>query len=464
MKRRQQKMKLSTRNSILLLTIFIVFVSFTQFRFVLKDPTNDPNITSLCGKEDVNDCHIRPPMKVTKNEQTWSPANPWEEPPENFFHENDTGSFENCTGSFTPIKKHTTFSKEDEQYNDGDIGRIMISCHELLYRAPKKSIENSGKVIIGVLSAASSYGPRRRNYIRSTWARKYPGVFFLVAGPWEDVKDEYMFYQDMIWIDEDEVYKGEDSVLTYKTMSYFAITHKLARSVEDGGFSYAIKTDDDSYVNVEGIYNKVFHAIEKEDNGGGDVEKLHYFGQCPQFQVLPSRDPENKWSVSYATYPEPKFPLYCQGAGFGLSRELLSCAGNSVATMRYQPFEDASIGMLAERCGYKPTMVAGVKVFRADTPKERQCVNKSIPMKECYKDDPNGWPPKPPNMKKILIQHRVETKEDMITIHKSMNLKPDWVDVIPKGFDIRKRDVVKKRVESKIGDGLIWIQSHSWAQ
>jgi hypothetical protein len=400
--------------------------------------------------------HVRPIMKVTKGDTTWTPKDPWDEPPTGFFQENDTGSFENCTSSFTPIKTHTKFNDDDNAFQRGDIGKVVISCHEILYRAPFKTIQNAGKVVIGLLSAASSYGPSRRNYIRSTWARRYPGIFFLVAGPWEDIKDEYAYYQDMIWIDEEEIYKGEDSVLTYKTMSFFAIIERLAKSVKDGGFEYALKSDDDSYIQIENVYNKLYHNPKEED-------KLHYFGQCPQFQVLPSRDPDNKWSVSYKTYPEPKLPLYCQGAGFGLSRDVISRAVQHLPHVRYQPFEDASIGMLVERSGFKPTMVAGVRVFRADTPKDRKCVNLSIPMSECYKDDPNGWPPKPPNMKKILIQHRVETKEDAVNIHKSAGLTPDWVTVIPKNFKINDKSITK-RIQIKIDEGRQWVEMNKWAQ
>ena len=419
-----------------------------------NDITNNNNVN---GNKGSSTTHIRPIMKVTKGDRTWSPVNPWDAPPDHFFHENDTGSFENCTSSFTPIKSHTKFMV-DTEINSEDIGKVVISCHELQYRAPVQSIRNSGKVIVGVLSAASGYGPRRRNYIRSTWANQFPGVFFLVAGPWEEIKDEYMFYQDMIWIDEEEVYKGEDSVLTYKTMSYFSIVHQIAKSASDGGFLYAVKTDDDSYVNLKGIYDKVFHQDDKLNQ----QQTLHYFGQCPQFQVLPSRDPSNKWSVSYATYPEPKFPLYCQGAGFILSRTLLSCAIQHVPHIRYQPFEDASIGMLSERCGYKPTMVAGVKVFRADTPKERNCVNKSIPMSECYKDDPDGWPPKPPNMNKILIQHRVESKEDMVNIHMSTGESSHWVDIIPKDYKPDQNNVATT-ISTKLEHGLDWIKAREWS-
>jgi hypothetical protein len=332
----------------------------------------------------------------------WSPVNPWDPPPEHFFKDNETGSMRNCSSLSKPSKPHRPHHK--------DSGTIIVSCHEIVYRVPKKVFQSTGDVIIGVLSAASGTGPNRRRYIRETWAYKVPGVFFIVAGPWENIENEYNLYQDMIWIDEDEIYQGEASVLTYKTVSFFAIAHILSPRPEDGGFVHAIKTDDDSYVNIGGIY-----ALLQSDA----AQAMHYWGHCPQYQVAPLRDPQLKWAVSFKIYPEPMFPLYCQGAGFGLSRLLLQCAvdGNHVSKFRYNPFEDVAIGILAERCGKSPTMVAGVKVFRADSQEERDRVKLN------RKAADHHWKP-PANMKGKLIQHRVETEEDMINHHKSLDLVP----------------------------------------
>ena len=358
---------------------------------------------------------------ITQNQaKTWIPQHPWDAPPPGFYSESDTGSFQNCSQSFTHNHK-PTISNND--------GFITVSCHTFTFHAPIESIQYPNDIVIGVLSAASGSGPKRRHYIRSTWAKELQhGVYFLVAGPWKDIEQEFMFYKDMIWIDEDEVYQGEQSVLTYKTICFFTIVHKFARSVEQGGFHHAIKTDDDSYVNVKKF--REFFAQEDHDDDDKSSQEYDYFGQCPQFQVKPSRDRKNKWPVTYTTYPEPSFPLYCQGAGFGLSRELLSCAVDQghVEKFRYMPFEDVSIGILAERCGYKPTMIPGIKVFRADTPKERKCVNEAIPMIECYKGD-DTWPPDA-HMSTKLIQHRVESKDDMVRIHQSLGLNVQWVDVI----------------------------------
>jgi len=130
---------------------------------------------------------------------------------------------------------------------------------------------------------------------------------------------------------------------------------------------------------------------------------------------------------------EPEFPLYCQGAVFGLSRKLVRTAveGGHVESFRYIPFEDVSIGILAERCGrdkFHATMIPGIRVFRADTVKERECVHRAIPMTECYKGD-DSWSPDA-RMSHHLIQHRVENREDMVNMHKSLGLDVYWVPTL----------------------------------
>jgi hypothetical protein len=353
--------------------------------------------------------------------KTWFAKSPWDAPPDGFYGENDTGSLQNCTTMPSPTSdpQGETSVQSVSLDPENDSGTITVSCHAIKFRAPLYKIQNVGPIIVGVLSAASGSGPQRRSYIRKTWAHSHKGsTFFLVAGPWKDIEKEFWKYRDLIWIDEEEVYQGEKSVLTYKTISYFAIAHLFGKKVQDGGWMHAIKTDDDSYVNVGRL-------LEKLTSDDGEFRDYHYYGQCPQFQVLPSRDKTNKWPVTYQTYPEPKFPLYCQGAGFGLSRKLVQRAveNDHIAKFRYMPFEDVSIGILAERCGKKfhATMIPGVKVFRADTPKERDCVNHAVPMSKCYEGD-ETWPPDA-LMSNKLIQHRVDGKEDMIAIHTSLGLE-----------------------------------------
>ena len=230
-------------------------------------------------------------MHVNRIEE-WKPADPWDPPPDGFYNDTDTGSFQNCLESSNPNKSPTVPDDEEQ--------KVVVSCHTIRYRALPESFQKAGRVIVGVLSSASGKGPERRSYIRSTWAHGVDGVFFLVGGPWEDIEREFNDFKDLIWIDEDEVYEGEKSVLPYKTVSYFNIAHKLAKRPEDGGFLHAFKTDDDSYLNMELLKEKVL---------GEDGKDLNYYGEFRPFQTGPYRDQKYKWPVSYGMYPEPKFPL-----------------------------------------------------------------------------------------------------------------------------------------------------------
>ena len=107
----------------------------------------------------------------------------------------------------------------------------------------------------------------------------------------------------------------------------------------------------------------------------------------------------------------------CYGAGFGLSRKLLDCAVDNyhITDFRFAPSEDVSVGILSERCGYKPTRIPGINIFRTDKRKEVKCSIHGIPLTECFKDDPE-WPPAI-KMDSTIVQHHVETRDDMNYLH-----------------------------------------------
>lgn len=202
-------------------------------------------------------------------------------------------------------------------------------------------------IIIGVLSSGSGEGPIRRHSIRSTWGYRRTDIFFIVAGPWYDIEQEYNDYEDLLWIDKDEVYVTDTSVLTFKTESFIAVVYKHVLN-----YSYLLKTDDDSYVNISKLYNAL---LTDEPTQGTD-----YWGKCNDGGWKPHRNHDirwqKKWYISYETYPEPSYPPYCQGAGFALSQNFLDCVvgDEHLARIRYMPNEDVAIGLLAERCNIKP--------------------------------------------------------------------------------------------------------------
>lgn len=326
----------------------------------------------------------------------------------------ETGSNANCHGfiksSFFPYHRDNNF--------------ITVSCRKILYRISQYNIRYDPQrkpIIIGILS--SGLGADRRQSIRQTWASAqtnvYANVFFLVAGPWTDsLSSEYETYHDLLWINEEEVYDGEKSVLTYKTLSFVSVFYELSKKL-NWDFSYLFKSDDDSYINIHLLYSTLFNSTH-------DFEKkpFDYWGWCQRKHFQPLREPENKWSVSYKTYPEPSYPRYCQGAGFTLSIKFVDCLmeGKHIANTRFMPFEDVAVGMLAERCSIEPYMVedqSTFKMYRTDTQEEKWRVNQGL-----RKIDVSRLPIA--DMRGKIVQHRIYSDIDMLEYHRSI-LDSDYV-------------------------------------
>ena len=316
--------------------------------------------------------------------------------------EYETGSFANCE----PDHKTSRLTSDGLSYNikgtksHPESGLTTISCRTIHFRAPLKEIEKGGcKIVVGVLSGAGGKGPLHRDSIRSTWARDRDGVYFIVAGPWEDIQAEYEKYRDLIWIEEGEVYEGEESVLPFKTEVF---VHIISRYSLPGkaGFEYLFKTDDDSYVDL--------NKLEKTISSKG----YDYWGCCTEDHFKPLRSPTRKWRVTFDLYPEEYYPLYCQGAGFAMSRKFVKCMSEQLKDFRYNPFEDVSVGLLAERCGVEPISdFAKIKQYRTEEAGEKKMLN-NAEKKEIF------FLPRATMQGGKVLQHRVKTHYDMYAHHK----------------------------------------------
>lgn len=250
-----------------------------------------------------------------------------------------TGSFQNCTSAIPTIPTY------ELDFEHNDTGYIIVSCNLIKYRVPSSSLESlkEESIVIGILSGAAVQ--ERRTWIRSTWAYNKQNIFFIVAGDFDSISDEYDEYQDLIWIDKEEVYITETSTLTFKTEAFLSVMYEKVMSEQGSKVKYLFKTDDDSYCD----YNHLDTVFSKELKG------VDYWGKCVSGRK-PHRNLDipwqRKWYISYETYPEPEYPTYCAGAGYAISRNFLDCAigEGHVANVRYQPNEDVAVGLLAERC------------------------------------------------------------------------------------------------------------------
>ena len=88
----------------------------------------------------------------------------------------------------------------------------------------------------------------------------------------------------MIWIDKEEVYITETSVLTFKTESFVAVMYNsFMKDDEDSPVKYLFKADDDSYVDLEKLYRVLL--------GRNDLD---YWGKCNKGGWKPHRDTSSK--------------------------------------------------------------------------------------------------------------------------------------------------------------------------
>jgi hypothetical protein len=188
----------------------------------------------------------------------------------------------------------------------------ILSGFKFSYRYPSTlsnpsttNRDESPDVIVGVLSESHRFNARHA--IRGTWAAARPGkVFFIVAGPWKDIEEEFHQYGDLLWINIEE----EGSLSTFKVQ---LLLHAVNRHVD--AYDYVIKTNDDSYILLEDI----------EQHLG--ASKPDYWGNCHASQ-------------------------HADGMGYALSFEFNKCASGYVksgGTMNAK--EDIATGELAELCG-----------------------------------------------------------------------------------------------------------------
>ena len=308
------------------------------------------------------------------------------------FNYHSTSSFENCTDSVHP---DSPAAKEPV---------ATVACRRVYYKTPPEAaFEKAGKLIVGVLSSAKN--KVRRNVIRETWAnREEGGIFFMVSGPWEEVEEEYREHQDLIWVEGEEDFL----LITYKTAMFVKIVNTMASALELK-YTHVLKTDDDSYVATERLTNLL---AERED--------VDYWGAC-QTHSKPYRDPKHKYYVSEEEYSGAYFPIYCQGAGFVLSRAMVECASTQMEKTKYLSMEDVFTGILAERCGIFPSQApkGEMKIYRGNSRTDEKV--------------------RPATMKNKFLQHHIVSDKDMKDHHDAM--------IKETNTNIQKEKIIEHHIE-----------------
>lgn len=246
----------------------------------------------------------------------------------------------------------------------------LISGRSISYLVPRQILSWKG-LIIGVLSSIEN--TRARAIVRRTWGYDVE-VLFILAGHPSQVMVEFKAHEDiLLLLNENERYNGSYSILPYKTQTFF---HAINTHIEN--FSYILKTDDDSFVDVHRLW---YQLIREQPDYWGYVWK--------DARVI--RDPQSRWYVSYDDYPQEVYPNYCSGAGYVLSRSFIACATLHLSNFSFMPREDVGTGILASKC--------------AVAPRHSNSVSHAKPLK-----------------KNVTIQHYVKSFQDMFKLWQASSM------------------------------------------
>lgn len=99
----------------------------------------------------------------------------------------------------------------------------------------------------------------------------------------------------------------EDFADTYKNLTLKTIMAFRWASVFCSNANFVMKTDDDTYVNIQGLLYAIKEHAQKLQSSIG--------GYCMN-DVIPIRDPASKWFASYFSYPNSIYPEFCSGTGY----------------------------------------------------------------------------------------------------------------------------------------------------
>ena len=149
---------------------------------------------------------------------------------------------------------------------------------------------------------------------------------------------EARFYNDIVMFNFLDTYLN----LTTKTLV------SLNSAVNTYNTHMFIKNDDDVIPNVHSIYQRFAPLIESPPNGSPDPQVI--LGHCFT-NALPVRGHRHKFSVSQNIYPRNKYPVYCNGPNYVISKAVIFSLLNQSLSAKLLSLEDVSLGILAEKAG-----------------------------------------------------------------------------------------------------------------
>ena len=206
-----------------------------------------------------------------------------------------------------------------------------------------ESKEGNNSIDLLVFVTSSIEHENKRHSLRQTWLIAFKNNtsnmrYIFILGetanktlPQKVIK-EAKEYNDIVVANFQDTYRN----LTLKTISGFHWAMKQCAHAR-----FVMKTDDDVYVNIPGLLDKL--AKENEDFSFGILLK----------NKPPFRNKNSKWFLSREDYPNDTYPEYYMGAGYALSMKHVRGILNIYPIVEFLPFEDVFVGLCLKQVGLK---------------------------------------------------------------------------------------------------------------
>ncbi|XP_045153843.1 UDP-GalNAc:beta-1,3-N-acetylgalactosaminyltransferase 2 isoform X2 [Echinops telfairi] len=144
------------------------------------------------------------------------------------------------------------------------------------------------------------------------------------------LKEESSIYNDIVFVDVVDTYRNVPA----KLLNFYRWT------METINFDLLLKTDDDCYVDLEAVFNRITYKNLDGPN--------FWWGN---FRLNWAVDRTGKWQE--LEYPSPAYPAFACGSGYVISRDIVHwLASNSERLKTYQG-EDVSMGIWMAAIGPK---------------------------------------------------------------------------------------------------------------
>ncbi|XP_019382266.1 PREDICTED: UDP-GalNAc:beta-1,3-N-acetylgalactosaminyltransferase 2 [Gavialis gangeticus] len=144
------------------------------------------------------------------------------------------------------------------------------------------------------------------------------------------LKEESRIYDDIVFVDVVDTYRNVPA----KLLNFYRWT------VESTSFDLLLKTDDDCYIDLEAVFNRIMHKKLDRPN--------IWWGN---FRLNWAVDRTGKWQE--LEYPSPAYPAFACGSGYVISKDIVQwLASNSERLKTYQG-EDVSMGIWMAAIGPK---------------------------------------------------------------------------------------------------------------